>query len=122
MRLGSIYEAVPTVASEHADRVGAADHLPEFEERAKLFGEKVRTRHDELGLTERQLIERTGLSRSYIQLLLNNRGTPKHPDTGRYGPVNPTLDVIWRLSEALDLDPAYLVDTSRGVEHHASGR
>jgi hypothetical protein len=122
MRLGSIYEADRVAASEHAGSVAAADRLPEFAARAKLFGEKVRTRHDELGLTERQLIERTGLSRSYVQLLLNNRGTAKRPDTGSHGPVNPTLDVIWRLSEALDLDPAYLVDSSRGIEHHASGR
>jgi len=122
MRLGSIYEAVIAAASKHAGRVGATEHLPEFTTRARLFGDKVRTRHDELGLTERQLIERTGLSRSYVQLLLNNRGTAKHPDTGKHGPVNPTLDVIWRLSEALDLDPAYLVDSDREVEHHPNGR
>ncbi len=94
----------------------AAEHLPEFAVRARLFGEKIRARHDELGLTERQLIERTGLSRSYIQLLLNNRGTAKDRVTQQHGPVNPTLDVIWRLADALDLDPGYLLDSKRGVE------
>ncbi|KRC56664.1 MULTISPECIES: helix-turn-helix domain-containing protein [unclassified Nocardioides] len=97
----------------------AADHLPDFAERAKLFGEKVRQRRNELGLTERDLIERTGLSRGYIQLLLNNRGGHKDPSTGLYKPVNPTLDVIWRLADALELDPTYLVDNGRGVEADA---
>jgi transcriptional regulator with XRE-family HTH domain len=96
--------------------VPAAEHLPEFAVRARLFGEKIRARHDELGLTERELIERTGLSRSYIQLLLNNRGTGKDRLTQEHGPVNPTLDVIWRLADALGLDPGYLLDSSRGVE------
>lgn len=94
----------------------AADHLADFAERAQLFGEKVRQRRNELRLTERDLIERTGLSRGYVQLLLNNRGGHKDPATGTYRPVNPTLDVIWRLAEALELDPSYLVDNSRGVE------
>jgi transcriptional regulator with XRE-family HTH domain len=100
--------------------VPAADHQPEFAERAKLFGEKVRQRRNELGLTERELIELTGLSRGYIQLLLNNRGGHKDPKTGTYKPVNPTLDVIWRLADALQLDPSYLVDNERGVEAEVS--
>lgn len=98
----------------------AAEHPPEFEARARLFGEKVRRRHDELGLTERQLIERTGLSRSYVQLLLNNRGTAKDRRTGQHGPPNPTLDVIWRMADALQIDVAYLVDPTQSVER--SGR
>jgi transcriptional regulator with XRE-family HTH domain len=99
--------------------VPAADHLPEFAERSRRFGDKVRRRHDELGLTERELIERTGLSRGYIQLLLNNRGSHKDPETGSYKPANPTLDVIWRLAEALELDAPYLVDNDRDVESRA---
>ena len=94
----------------------AADHLPDFPERARRFGEKIRRRHDELGLTERDLMVRTGLSRGYIQLLLNNRGGHKDPETGTYKPPNPTLDVIWRLADALELDPTYLVDNDRDVE------
>ncbi|GAA3650242.1 hypothetical protein GCM10022237_07500 [Nocardioides ginsengisoli] len=97
----------------------AADHLPEFEEKSKRFGEKVRRRRDELGLTERELMERTGLSRGYIQLLLNNRGGHKDPATGTYRPANPTLDVIWRLADALELDATYLVDNDRDVESRA---
>lgn len=116
MQPGSIYEAVKKRPQPDPGRVPAAEHLPEFAARARLFGEKVRSRHDELGLTERQLVERTGLSRSYVQLLLNNRGTAKDRRTGEHGPPNPTLDVIWRLADALDLDPAYLVDAGRDTE------
>lgn len=97
----------------------AAEHLPDFAERARLFGEKVRRRTDDLGLTQRELIERTGLSRGYIQLLLNQRGSHREDD-GSYKPPNPTLDVIWRLADALDIDVAYLVDPDRPVERAAS--
>jgi transcriptional regulator with XRE-family HTH domain len=92
----------------------ALEHEPDFGERAKQFGEKVRRRVDELGLTQRELIEKTALSRGYIQLLLNNRGSHKDED-GSYKPPNPTLDVIWRLAGALDVDVAYLVDPQRPV-------
>lgn len=89
---------------------------PEFEKRAKLFGQKIRQRRHELRLTEMQLIERTGLSRGYIQLLLNSRGSHKDPATGTYRLPNPTLDVVWLLAEALEVEPAYLVDYNRPVE------
>ncbi len=93
----------------------AAEHQPDFAERAKTFGEKVRRRTEELELTQRELIERTGLSRGYIQLLLNNRGSHKGED-GQYKPLNPTLDVVWRLADALDVEIAYLADPDRPVE------
>lgn len=94
----------------------AADHQPDFAKRARLFGDKVRHRRYELGLTERELVEKTGLSRGYIQLLLNNRGGHKDPETGTYKPVNPTLDVIWRLADALQVEASYLVDDDVVVE------
>lgn len=97
----------------------AAEHPPDFAVRATLFAAKVRRAFDERGLTQRQLMDRTGLSEGYLKLLLNNRGGHKRPD-GEYGPPNPTLDVIWRLAEALELDPAYLVDPERGVEAGAT--
>lgn len=114
-RFGLMHWANQGLSREHAVRVPAAEHLPDFAERAKLFATKVRHRHDKLGLTERQLIEHTALSRGYIQLLLNNRGGHKDPRTGAYRPPNPTLDVIWRLAEALEVDVAYLVDPDRKV-------
>ena len=93
----------------------AAEHQPDFAERAKTFGEKVRRRAEELELTQRELIEKTGLSRGYIQLLLNNRGSHKDPE-GRYKPLNPTLDVVWRLADALEVEIAYLADPERPVQ------
>lgn len=93
----------------------ATDHAPDFAERAKLFGDKVRSRRAELGLSERKLAERASLSRGYVALLLKDRGSHKD-DSGEYKLPNPTLDVIWRLAEALEVEPMYLVDSSRGVE------
>ena len=97
----------------------ATDHQPDFEEKARLFGAKVRSRRAELGLSERKLAERASLSRGYVSLLLKDRGSHKDGD-GAYKLPNPTLDVVWRLAEALEVDPSYLVDSSRGVE--AMGR
>ena len=93
----------------------ATDHEPDFAERAKLFGAKVRSRRAELGLSERKLAEKASLSRGYISLLLKDRGSHKD-EHGEYKPLNPTLDVIWRLADALEVDPSYLVDSTRGVE------
>lgn len=90
---------------------------PDFAERSSAVAAKVRRRFDELGWTQQQLIERASISRTYVQALLNNRGSasPNRTD-GSYKPFNPTLDVIWKLAEALDLDPAYLVDSRRPIE------
>lgn len=93
----------------------ATDHQPDFAEKAKLFGDKVRSLRAERGLSERKLAERASLSRGYISLLLKDRGSHKDPH-GDYKLPNPTLDVIWRLAEALEVDPTYLVDSTRSVE------
>ncbi|MCL2542076.1 MAG: helix-turn-helix domain-containing protein [Nocardioidaceae bacterium] len=95
--------------------MAATEKAPDFAHRAKLFGDKVRSRRAELGLSERKLAEATGLSRGYVALLLKDRGSHKD-GAGEYKPLNPTLDVIWRLAEALDVEPMYLVDPHRGVE------
>lgn len=81
----------------------------------QLFGAKVRSRRAELGLSERKLAERASVSRGYISLLLKDRGSHKDAE-GAYKLPNPTLDVIWRLADALEVDVAYLVDNSRPVE------
>ncbi|UDY22456.1 helix-turn-helix domain-containing protein [Nocardioides sp. Kera G14] len=91
----------------------ASDTRPaEFEARARLLGQKVRHRHNELRWTEQRLVDATGLSRRYVQLLLNNRGS----NTDKSAPPNPTIDVIYRLAKALEIDPLYLVDFTRDVE------
>lgn len=83
----------------------------DFSERSAAFVAKIRRRYDELGWTQQQLIDRSGLSRTYVQMLLNNRGSTRDPQTGGYRPFNPTLDVIWILAETLELDIRELVDT-----------
>jgi transcriptional regulator with XRE-family HTH domain len=88
---------------------------PDFAARSRDFSEKIRRRYDELGWTQQRLISETGLSRTYVQMLLNHRGSTKDPGTGQYKPFNPTLDVIWILAEVLDLDLDYLMDPSRDV-------
>jgi transcriptional regulator with XRE-family HTH domain len=90
-------------------------HSAEFADRAALFCAKVRQAYDEQGLTQLELVERTSISQGYLKLLLNKRGS--HRDrNGNYKPANPTLDVIIKLADALDLDIAYLVDPDRPVE------
>ena len=93
----------------------ATDHHPDFASKARLFGDKVRAARAELDLSERQLAEKAGLSRGYISLLLKDRGSHKGPD-GSYKLPNPTLDVIWKLADALELDATYLIDNDRPVE------
>lgn len=78
------------------------------------LSEKIRRRVNDLDLTQRDLMERTGLSRGYIQLLLNGRGSFKDSE-GNYKSPNPTLDVLWRLASALEVDVAYLADPERAV-------
>jgi transcriptional regulator with XRE-family HTH domain len=95
--------------------VPATDHQPDFADRAKLFGDKVRSRRAELDLSERKLAERASISRTYVSLLLKDRGSHKDAN-GDYKLPNPTLDVIWRLAEALEVEPMYLVDYTRPVE------
>jgi len=94
----------------------AVEHESDFAAKASLFGAKIRSRRAELGLSERSLAELAGVSRSYVTLLLKDRGSHKGVD-GTYKPPNPTLDIIWRLADALEVDPTYLVDHRRQVEH-----
>lgn len=93
----------------------AHPHSAEFADRAELFCAKVRQAYDELDLTQLDLVGRTGLSQGYLKLLLNRRGSHRDKD-GNYKPANPTLDVITKLADALELDIAYLVDWRRPIE------
>ncbi|MFE3997854.1 helix-turn-helix domain-containing protein [Nocardioides sp. YIM B13467] len=90
---------------------------PDFAERSSLVAEKVRRRFDELDWTQQQLIEQASISRTHVQAILNNRGSASpDPNDRTYKPFNPTLDVIWKLADALGLEPAYLVDSTRPIE------
>ena len=95
----------------------AVEHEPDFADRASKFGEKVRFRAHQLRLTQKDLIDLTGLSRSYVQLLWNGRGGHRRSD-GTYQAPNPTMDIIMRLSMVLKVDDGYLIDHQRGVGEH----
>lgn len=60
---------------------------------AKLFGERLRARRVELGLSQGQLYEKTGITASYISHVERGLG-------------NPSLDIMVQLCDALDVDLA----------------
>lgn len=93
----------------------AATHSEDFPEHARLFSEKLQRRKTELGLSQLELASRAQVSVTYLNLLLNNAGTHRSAGTGRK-PPNPTLDVIWRFSEAFEVPLDYLLDRDRPVE------
>lgn len=68
------------------------------------FGEQLRRRREELGLSREALAERLGLSRSAIGNYETGVSTPKE-------------DVLLRLFDALEVDPNYLY---RGSYRHSS--
>lgn len=55
---------------------------------ARLFGERLKQRRLERGLTQAQLFEQTGITASYISVIERGRG-------------NPTLDMMVKLAEAV---------------------
>ena len=61
----------------------------------RAFGEAVRTRRTELGLSQEALGERARLDQTYLSGIERGRR-------------NPSLDVIVRLAAALDLSPGEL--------------
>jgi len=64
------------------------------------FGLRVRARRTELGWTQQQLAERTGLHFTYVSSV-------------ERGQRNVTLRTVVRLAEAMAVNPAWLVDQLR---------
>ena len=83
---------------------------PAYFRAAELLGQRVYLRRVELGWTQEQLAESTGLSRNQIQNIEKNRNNAKDAATGRTGPGNARLDTIFRLSSALEISVADLID------------
>jgi transcriptional regulator with XRE-family HTH domain len=63
--------------------------------RVRAFGAAVRTRREELGLSQERLGYKAGIHRTYVS------------DVER-GARNPTVKVIWKLATALDTQPSAL--------------
>jgi transcriptional regulator with XRE-family HTH domain len=68
--------------------------------RQQLFGDRVRERRHQLGLSQEGLAHRAGIARAYIGSLES-------------GERNPSLDTVARLASALDIDASDLV---RGLQ------
>lgn len=60
---------------------------------AKLFGERLRARREELGWSQGQLFEKTGVTASYISHVERGLG-------------NPSLDIMVQLCDALGVEIA----------------
>lgn len=68
------------------------------------LGDKVRARRGELGMSQEQLRERSGISRNQIQNIENARGNSTETS-------NPKLDALWALANALEIDISELFST-----------
>jgi transcriptional regulator with XRE-family HTH domain len=67
------------------------------EKEAVLFGEAVRRAREKKGMNQSQLAGAAGLSAPYLNVL-------------EHGVNTPTLSVIFRICEALEVAPAALID------------
>ncbi|GHH25747.1 MULTISPECIES: helix-turn-helix domain-containing protein [Sphingomonas] len=67
-------------------------HLEEIAQPAAvLFGARLRKRRKELGLTQAQLFEKTGIAPGYVSFIENGR-------------ANPTIDMMVKLAETVGLE------------------
>lgn len=73
-----------------------------FDDHVRAFGAAVRTRREELGLSQEALGYRAKVHRTYVS------------DVER-GARNPTVRVVWKLADALDTDPSGLFRTAEGL-------
>lgn len=62
----------------------------------QLLGDAIRTRREELGLSQEQLAFESGLHRTYISQL-------------ERGMKSPTIRVLFTLAKALDIEPQKLI-------------
>lgn len=76
---------------------------PPLSEMTKVFGERVRARRSELGLSQERLAEGSSLHWSFIGRI-------------ERGQANLTLRNIVRLAEVLEVDPSALVSGLRSSE------
>lgn len=66
------------------------------------IGANLTTRRLELGLTQKEVAERSTTTQAYVA----------HLEAGR---VNATVEVLWKLAKALETDVASLVDTEENA-------
>lgn len=87
-------------------------HLDVITPAAHLFGRSLKQRRKDLGLSQAQICEQTGVTASYISLIERER-------------ANPTLDVIAKLARAVDLEVSVMLgaptDTASMVGQESIG-
>ena len=81
--------------------------MPKKDPRCVTFGAAVRKLRQAIGISQEQLAEKTGIHRTYIGGI-------------ERGERNPTLLMIHRIAEALEVTPASLLETS--LEQYDSER
>lgn len=81
----------------------------DYPARAQAFSDRLKHLRNMRGLTQEELANRAGISRSRLQLLEWNRRDTRSKD----GPANPTLDVVWQLADALEVSVSDLLGAPR---------
>jgi len=77
---------------------------------AAAFGDRVRARRVEMGLTQEALAHQAQISRNQIQNIEHSRNNNRDAGGRRTGGTgNPRLDTIWALADALEVSVAWLV-------------
>jgi transcriptional regulator with XRE-family HTH domain len=67
-------------------------HLEEITQPAAvLFGARLKKRRKELGMTQAQMFEKTGIAPGYVSMIENGR-------------ANPTIDMMVKLAETVGLE------------------
>jgi transcriptional regulator with XRE-family HTH domain len=86
-----------------------------LDERLRALATRVRKARRERDLSQEDLADRAGVSRSVVAELERSRlDQPKsREDPRRRPPRNITLDSLFRMADALDIHPADLLDDRR---------
>lgn len=88
-----------------AVEVPAHPTSPGFPERAQAFSDRLKQLRAARGLSQEELANRAGMSRSRVQQLEWNRKDTRSKE----GPANPTTDLVWQLADALEVGIADLM-------------
>lgn len=74
----------------------------EFRPEHQAFGQAVRERRDDLGLSQEKLGYRAALDRTYVSGI-------------ERGVRNPTMRIVWKLARALDTKPSTLLTEAEAL-------